>query len=90
MAGRGFDEVVADGLLRDVEVIVVEAHRKLYESEGLEWSQPIAYRWLRYEDPLPVDRLAEGVERLRRRGAEFDSGAVDKVRQKAVLRGFSN
>ncbi len=84
---------IADGdpsLLVQVEAIVVEAHRKLYRAEGREWSQPDAYRWLRYENPMPVERLAEGVEKLRGMGATFDGGAVEKACLEAVARGFLN
>jgi len=90
MAGQDFHLLVDSGLLRQVEQIVVGGHRRLYESEGLAWSPPIAYRWLRYEDPTPVARLQEGVKRLRRRGAEFDSDAVDKACAEASKKGFLN
>ena len=78
------------GLLRQVEEIVVEAHRGLYLKAGREWSRPAAYHWLRYEDPMPLERLAEGVEKLRRLGAAFDPIAVDKACAEAVAWGFSN
>ena len=68
MAGQEFQTLVETGLLRQVETVVVEAHRNLYLSEAREWSPPLAYRWLRYEDPMPVERLLEGTKRLRRRG----------------------
>ena len=92
MAGRPFEEL-AEGvpsLLEQVEGIVLDAHRRLSEAHGRRWSRPIAYRWLRYEDPMPVQRLAEGVERLVEEGATFDSAAVDKACADAVARGFSN
>jgi hypothetical protein len=76
-------------LLRQVEEIVIETHHRLYEAEGKGWSKPIAYRWLRFEDPRPVTRLQEGVKELRRRGAAFDPDAVDKVGQEAKKDGFS-
>lgn len=78
------------GLLADVEKIVVDAHRRLTESAGRDWSAPMAYRWLRYEDPDPVARLQDGVQRLRKRGGQFDSRAVDKACAKAAEAGFSN
>jgi hypothetical protein len=78
---------VRSGLLREVEEIVVAAHRELWTKEGKPWSRPSAYRWLRYEDPAPVERLAEGVRRLRRRGAKFDAKAVDKACAKASKTG---
>jgi hypothetical protein len=88
MAGQDFADLVRSGLLPHVERIVLEAHRGLYDAEGLEWSRPIAYRWLRYEDPMPVDRLREGVTRLRRRGASFSFDAVDKACTEALKSGF--
>ncbi|HET7467095.1 MAG TPA: hypothetical protein VFL29_10535 [Candidatus Dormibacteraeota bacterium] len=92
MAGRPFAEL-AEGdpsLLEQVERIVLDAHRRLSEAHGRPWSRPIAYRWLRYEDPMPVERLAQGVERLVEEGATFHSAAVDKACAEAVARGFSN
>jgi len=77
-------------LLRRVEGIVVESHRRLYALQGRPWSGPIAYHWLRYEDPLPVARLLEGVKRLRRRGAFFEAEAVEKACTEAGKKGFLN
>ena len=88
MAGQEFHELVESGLLREVEEIVVLGHHNLYLAEGKKWSPPIAYRWLRYEDPLPVNRLLDGTKRLRRRGAEFNADAVDKACQEASNWGF--
>jgi len=90
MAGREFSGLVDGSLLRQVEVIVVGAHRRAFEAEGKEWSRPVAYRWLRYESSDPVARLADGVRRLRKRGANFDPGAVDKACAEASNRGFLN
>jgi hypothetical protein len=90
MAGQEFSEMAGTGLLREVERIVVEGHRELFATEGRDWSPPLAYRWLRYEDPDPVRRLAEGVLELRRLGARFDAGAVEKASRKASDRGFLN
>jgi hypothetical protein len=90
MSGQDFQTLVEGGLLRQVEEAVVEAHRSLYQTQGKEWSAPVAYRWLRYEDPRPVERLLEGTKRLRREGAEFKSDAVDKACQEASKRGFLN
>ena len=67
--------------------IVVTAHRSLYRRQGKAWSRPAAYRWLRYEDPAPVERLAEGVRKLRERGAKFDAEAVDKACARAPKAG---
>ena len=77
------------GLLPEVETIVLEAHRELYARQRRAWSRPAAYHWLHYEDPMPVDRLKEGVEKLRRRGARFDQMAVDKAGEAAEKQGFS-
>jgi hypothetical protein len=88
MADQDFAELVRSRLLTDVEDVVVEAHKKLYESEGLEWTRPIAYHWLRYENSDPVERLADGVKRLRKRGAKFDADAVEKACVKASKKGF--
>jgi hypothetical protein len=78
------------GLLGQVEEIVVKAHRNLYEAEGREWSRPVAYHWLRYEDPMPVERLVEGVEKLLQMGATFDGDAVEKACNQGVAKGFLN
>jgi len=90
MAGREFSDLLDGSLLRDVEDIVVDAHRRLYQAEGKEWSRPVAYRWLRYENSDPVGRLAEGVGRLRERGGNFDAAAVDKACAEASIGGFLN
>ncbi|HXN77363.1 MAG TPA: hypothetical protein VN965_01165 [Candidatus Dormibacteraeota bacterium] len=90
MASQDFQLLVDSGVLRQVEQIVVGGHRNLYESKGLAWSPPIAYRWLRYEDPTPVARLADGTKRLRKRGVEFDSEAVEKACTEASKKGFLN
>ena len=90
MAGQDFQVLVDGGLLRQVEQIVVDGHRSAYESKGLAWSPPIAYRWLRFEDSMPVARLAEGVKKLRRRGVEFDFDAVEKACAEASKRGYLN
>ena len=76
-------------LLRQVELVVVDSHRRLYAAQRKPWSEPIAYRWLRYEDPKPVVRLADGARRLRRRGATMDADAVDKACKEARRHGFS-
>jgi hypothetical protein len=90
MSRQDFAQLVESGLLSQVEKIVVEGHRRLYLATGQEWSRPIAYRWLRYEDPMPVARLIDGTRRLRRRGVRFDGDAVDKACVKASKRGFLN
>src|SRR5258705_13184232 len=81
MAAQDF-RTITEGepsLLRQVERIIVAAHRSVHEVKGRSWSEPVAYRWLRYEDPNPVRRLSEGLEKLRRRGAQVDDNAVDKA-----------
>jgi hypothetical protein len=92
MARQDFVTVTAgeSSLLRQVEEIVIESHRRLYSAQGRTWSKPIAYRWLHYEDPLPVGRLRDGVKRLRRRGASFDAEAVEKACAEAAGGGYLN
>ena len=90
MAGQEFSSVVSSGLLKDVESIVIESHRVLYQSQGRAWSPPVAYRWLRYEDPDPIKRLSDGARELLRMGAEPDSSAVEKACAKARKSGFLN
>ena len=90
MEKQEFGDLAESGLLEQVEQIVVEGHRRLSESEGVAWSPPMAYRWLRYEDPAPVNRLAEGAKRLRERGVEFDAEAVEKACAEASQKGFLN
>jgi hypothetical protein len=90
MADQDFEVLVQSGLLKQVEEIVVGGHRSMCEAEGRAWSRPIAYRWLRYEDPAPVARLADGVRRLRRRGVRLDADAVDKACAEASKKGFLN
>jgi hypothetical protein len=91
MALQDFTKVSAGepSLLRQVEEIVIESHRRLYEDQGRSWSKPIAYRWLRFEDPAPVARLQEGVKELRQRAARLNPDAVEKVSHEAAKDGFS-
>jgi len=77
-------------LLRQVELIVVDGHQRMYAAQGTPWSEPIAYHWLRYEDPMPVTRLAEGVNQLMRARIKFDPEAVDKACAEAQKMGFPN
>ncbi len=90
MEGRDFSELVDSGLIQQVEEIVVDGHRRLHQRDARAWSRPAAYRWLRYEDPAPVARLAGGVRKLRRRGVRFDAEAVDKACVTASETGFLN
>ncbi len=76
-------------LLRQVEEVVIDGHRRLLEGQGRHWSKPIAYRWLRFEDPMPVARLQDGLKELRLRAADIDPDAVDKVCKDAAKHGFS-
>jgi len=86
MAGQDFDALVAGGLLKEVEGIVVEAYVSVHPGA----SRPAAYHWLRYEDPDPVAPLADGVRRLGPEGAKFEPIAVDKACAKASKMGYSN
>ena len=92
MAGQDFSAIATgdDSLLREVEAIVVDSHRRLYLSEGKTWSKPVAYRWIRYEDSMPIQRLAEAVEKLEQAGATFDREAVEKACKEAAGTGFSS
>ena len=87
MATQRLDTIAP--LLPAVEAAVLDAHRNLYEKDGRPWSRPVAYRWLRYEDPEPIERLREGVEKLARSGARFDPEAVEKACAEAEKLGFS-
>jgi hypothetical protein len=86
MAAADFEVLLESGLLKDVEEIVVGAYLAAHPGA----SRPDAYRWLRYEDPNPVARLAEGVSRLRAQGAQLDPDAVDKACAKASAKGLLN
>ncbi len=92
MATQDFSAIATGdhSLLRQVEAIVIDSHRRLYLSEGKQWSRPVAYRWVRYEDPMPVERLAEAVKRLENMGATFDPEAVEKACKEAARAGFSS
>ncbi len=87
MAAQEFEKI--SPLLPAVEGAVLDAHRNLYETRRLAWSRPLAYRWLRYEDPEPIERLREGVDKLARSGARFDQEAVEKACAEAEKLGFS-
>ena len=90
MATQDFELLVESGLLALVEQIVVTCHRDLYVAQEKPWSRHIAYRWLRYEDPAPVARLAAGTSELLDRGANLDAEAVDKACAQASNQGFSS
>ena len=91
MARQEFTELTAGdpGLLRQVELILLDSHRQLYLAQGKPWSEPIAYHWLHYEDAQPVARLADGLRRLLRQRVKVDAEAVDKACAEARRRGFS-
>jgi hypothetical protein len=91
MARQEFTELTAGdpSLLRQVELIVLDSHRRLYLAQGKPWSEPIAYHWLHYEDAQPVARLADGLRRLLRQRVKIDAEAVDKACAEARRRGFS-
>ena len=86
MGGQDFDRLVNAGLLSAVERIVVDA----YLGDHPAASRPDAYRWLHYEDPDPVARLADAVRKLGEAGAQFDAEAVDKACLEASKLGYSN
>ena len=86
MAGQDFDSLVAGGLLREVEEIVVQA----YLESNPRASRAEAYRWIHYEDPDPVARLSDAVRKLGTEGARFDAEAVDKACAEASKLGYSN
>ena len=86
MAGEDFEVLTAGGLLKDVEEIVVEAYLPRHPGA----SRPDAYHWLRYEDPDPVGRLADGVAKRRKGGARVSAEAVDKACAKAAKMGYPN
>ena len=86
MAAQDFNRLMTAGLLRQVEEIVVAAYLAAHPRA----SRPDAYHWIRYEDPDPVARLAEAVERLGKWGARFDAEAVDKACAEASKLGYSN
>jgi hypothetical protein len=86
MAGLDFATLVESALLKDVEDIVVAAYLKAHPGAG----RPAAYRWLRYEDPAPVQRLAEGVRKLIEEGANFGALPVEKACAKASKLGYLN
>ena len=66
MGAQPFD-LIQGPLLEAVERLVVAEHEALFRTAlGEEWSRPLAYRWIRYEDPDPVARLIDATERLDR------------------------
>jgi hypothetical protein len=90
MAAEPFDMLLQGDpqLLRVVETLVVDMHRRWYETSGRsDWSEPKAYQWLHYEDPDPVGRLTDGVRRLSPR-VEVPLRLVDSAVELARLLGY--
>jgi len=73
-------ESVSSALLEGVERLVVEEHRVLFrEVLGQPWSRPLAYRWIRYEDPDPIGRLIAATERLDAEWARHPEAAARRA-----------
>jgi len=86
MSAQDFAQLVEGGresLLRQVESIVVDAHRRWYESLGKTWSEPVAYQWLHYEDPDPISRLRVAVQRLSAAEVAFSDAPVARAELEA-------
>ena len=84
-------EAVVEGepsLIQLVERAVVDAHRRWHLREGRQWSEPLAYRWLHYEDPDPLARLVEGLRRLEAEGVEVDAALARTALAEGLRRGF--
>jgi hypothetical protein len=90
MRKQRFSDLVAErglrhgSLLRTLEHVVVDNHRRLHEEFMRQpWSAPAAYRWMRYENPDPVSQLEEATLSLER----LWKGALvsDRARAQAVL-----
>ena len=80
MSSLPFDSVRASGLLEGVERLVVAEHRALFSHVlGEPWSPPVAYRWIRYEDPDPVGQLRAATERLDALWREHRVGFQERV-----------
>ena len=80
MSSLPFDAVRSSGLLEGVERLVVAEHRALHASVlGEPWSPPVAYRWIRYEDPDPVGQLLHATRRLDALWREHRVGFQERV-----------
>jgi len=90
MRGREFGTLVAGdpSLLRLVEVAVVDTHRRWHDRGGHPWSEPDAYRWLRYEDADPIGRLRDGLARLAAEGLQADPRLARRALAAASLLGY--
>ncbi len=63
-----------------MERLVVAEHRALFADVlGEEWSQPRAYRWIRYEDPDPLGQLEAATRRLEALWRENRVGFQERV-----------
>jgi len=64
MREQDFDRIRPQ-LLPEVERLVVAEHAALHRDlRGEAWTPPAAYRWIRYESPDPVERLADATRQL--------------------------
>ena len=73
-------ESVPREVLEAVERLVVEEHRVLYQEVlGEAWSRPVAYRWIRYEDPDPIGQLILASERLDAEWRRHPEGAARRA-----------
>lgn len=90
MARQPFELMVEGGdpLLASAERVVLDAHRRWREDRLQQtWTAAAAYRWLRFEDPDPVRRLIDGVDRLAR-VVEVDQDALGVLIERAHLLGY--
>lgn len=90
MAVQPFERMVegADPLLAMAEGVVVDAHRRWRQDLLNEtWTVASAYRWLHFEDPEPVRRLIDGVDRLAAL-VEVDQDALRQLLAGAAVRGY--
>jgi len=73
-------ESVSPEMLEGVERLVVEEHRVLFSNVlGEPWSRPVAYRWIRYEDPDPIGQLIAATERMDEEWARHPEAAAARA-----------
>ena len=91
MRRQSFESMIAGepSLLRLVEKAIIDAHRRRYALDGRVWTEPAAYRWLRYEDPDPIARLTDGLIRIVAEGGEVDAGLAGRAVASARELGYS-